>query len=135
MKERIEKFQEVVAQYTAFKDEFDSLVRGVAIDYAIHKKKLYPHIGFPRMETHLDDWELDNDGDINFKWSETWGYGGHDGGEFSFPISYLVNKAQFDNFKALCIKEEQEREAKAKQYKLDVAKRELERLKKELGQA
>jgi hypothetical protein len=133
--ERLEAFKKVVNQYTAFKTEFDSLVREAAMDYATHEKLAYPTLDYPSDKKYIQDWELDNEGDIIVNWYETWSYGGQADGNFHFPSLYLTDTEAFNHFKTNCIKAREDKNNREKKDKLNAAKREFERLKKELEQA
>lgn len=84
------------------------------------------------------DEEFDNVNDIDtinvqVKWEEHWRYGGYDAGQFSFPFKYVVDDEEFQKYLDGRNKEIEvfvlEREAEI----LSRKRKQLEFLKKELG--
>ena len=133
MKERLEEFKKVVAEYSKFENEFHSLVRETAREFVKYEKLKYPRLGWP-CNGDIDNWVLENDGKIWCEWEENWSYGGHDQGTFDFPAEFLVNPEAFNQYKKECVEFAKVREDKEKQDKLNSKKREFEKLKKELEQ-
>lgn len=133
MKDKILKLVDLAKCSSDLEREIDIHVKNVAMTFIQADTLKYDRCGAPSKIEFIDEWSIDDDGNVNVEWEEFWAYGGHEKGGFSFSSQYLYDDDALQQHVALCeqIKVERENLKKEKQRLADINT--LNELKKKLG--
>lgn len=87
------------------------------------------------IENRSYDWELDeyNKDIVRCSWHATWSYGGEGSGEFSFPLSFVLDHELYEQWKINLATEYNAWVARVAKASREKKQKQLEVLKKELG--
>ena len=126
----INEIKKITREYDEKRDQFERHLDSFLADYIPFMKSLDTR----GLSTQYTDWGIQNDDIINIRWEEeTWQYGGHDSGRYSFPLKYMYDKEEYDNFKKQTLEDVNKKNELRKQESLKKKWEILENLKKELG--
>lgn len=78
-------------------------------------------------------WDIDKSGTVNVRWEESWNYGGHDAGSFSFPAEYIYDDEQLVAYETRRIVEKEQIRLKKEMCEIERKRKQLQKLKEELG--
>ena len=106
MREIVEQIESLRQETNSLQGQIHKRVLEVAKRYIVAHHTTNRGYGYPEPEYADFEWSIKS-GSVEVEWDETWNYGGHDRGTFSFPVKYI-----WDN-EALVSYEESRAEKKA----------------------
>lgn len=125
-KNTIEKMQELKKDIDKLHNEINDHVIQVAKRYIVAAHPTNRGYGHPNVNNAKFSWEIEEGGDINVDWYDSWSYGGHDEGCFSVPANFIWDEKALVDFEEDCAKKKSEEKIKEEE---NLRQSELEKLK------
>jgi hypothetical protein len=125
----IELLEQLEREMSAIRDRCDEIFNDYANAYYLWKSGY----GMPQDSGSIDSISLE-DGDVVCRWSDSWSYGGYDSGTVYIPYGYILDDDLLQDYikrRRVTYNTAIEAEKKADR---ETKKKQLERLKEELGE-
>ena len=123
----VQQMQKLQTQIIDLSKKLDERVVEVAKRYIVAAHDENRGYGYPSVDKAYFNWEMDEDGDIEVHWEETWAYGGYDAGTFVIPANFVWDEGALVAYEKERVSYKANR---ADQKVFSERQREIEQLKK-----
>lgn len=123
----VQQIQELQSQIMDLSQKIDKRVIEVAKRYIVAAHDENRGYGYPSVTNAHFNWEMDENGNIEVHWEETWAYGGYDAGSFIVPANFVWDEDALVAYE----KERANHKTKREEQKVSAQReKEIEQLKK-----